>query len=53
MDLGTMGPAMDVSIGPCDIIGGGFRVGAALGQNAGMTVGRTLGVYMGPSNGVG
>ena len=49
----TVGPALYVSLGPFDGVGGGFHVGAALGRNIGMTMVTALGVSMGPPDGVG
>ena len=40
-------------MGPHDGVGGIFHVGEALGRDARITVGSTLGIYLGLSNGYG
>ena len=48
----TVGPAMEVSMGPHNGIGGELCVGAAPGSDSGMIMGPTLDVSLGPPNSV-
>ena len=49
----TMGPALDFLLEPRYDVRGSFCVSAALGCDAGMTVGPTLGVFLGPPDSIG
>ena len=45
--------SLDVSLVPCDGVGGGLLVGSVLGRNVGITMGPTMEIFLGPPGRVG
>ena len=49
----TMGPTLEVTLGPCDVVGDGLYAVAALVHNVSMTAGTALVIYLVPPDDVG